>query len=213
MTAMLVLHAGELRRLIDDYGYVVVFALVGAESVGLPVPGETTLVLASISAGAAGRLDIAGVIGAAAAGAFIGDNVGYGIGRVGGYRLIRRYGRYLHVDDHRLKVARYLFDRYGPVIVFVGRFVSILRTYAAFLAGTTQMRWRRFVIFNAAGGVTWSVAYGLLGFYFGAGITRLGPVLDIALGAVAIAAAFAGFLAVRRKEIRLGEAAERAFSA
>jgi membrane protein DedA with SNARE-associated domain len=212
MTATLMFHAGELRRLIDDYGYAIVFTLVGAESVGLPLPGETTLVVASISAGATGRLNIAGVIAAAAAGAFIGDNVGYGIGRVGGYRLIRRYGRYLHVDDHRLKIARYLFDRYGPVIVFIGRFVSILRTYAAFLAGTTRMRWQRFVFFNAAGGITWSVTYGVLAFYFGAAITRLGPLLNVALAAAAIAAAAAGFLVVRRKEIGFGEAAERAFS-
>jgi membrane protein DedA with SNARE-associated domain len=211
MTAALLLHGGELDRLIADYGYLIVFTLVGAESLGVPLPGETTLALAAISAGATGNLNIVAVIAAAAAGAFVGDNIGYAIGHAGGYRLLRRYGHYLHVDSHRLKIARYLFDRYGPPIVFFGRFVSILRAYAAFLAGTTRMRWRRFVIFNAAGGITWAVLYGVLYFYFGAALTRLGTVVDIALAALAIAVAIGGFVVLRRKEEQFGDAAERAY--
>jgi membrane protein DedA with SNARE-associated domain len=211
MTVGLLLNGGELHRLIAEYGYAVVFAFVAVESLGVPLPGETTLGLAAISAGATGDLSIVGVIAAAATGAFVGDNIGYTIGHFGGYPLLRRYGRYLHIDAHRLKVARYLFDRYGAPIVFFGRFVAILRAYAAFLAGTTRMPWRRFVVFNAAGGITWAILFGVLYFYFGTALTRFGTTVDIALAAAAVGAGVAVFVFFRRKEEAFGDAAERAY--
>jgi len=91
----------------------------------------------------------------AAAGAIIGDNIGYWISDKGGYRLARRYGPKVRLDERKLKIARYLFDTHGGKVVFFGRFISVLRTYAAFLAGTSKMRWRRFVVANASGGIIW----------------------------------------------------------
>ncbi len=115
------------------------------------------LVIASVYAGATHKLEIAGVIAAAAAGAIVGDNIGYAIGRMGGYRLLLKFGHRVRVKESHLKVARYVFDRYGEKVVFLGRFVAILRTYAAFLAGVGQMEWRRFLIANAAGGIVWAL--------------------------------------------------------
>ncbi|MEP7335598.1 MAG: DedA family protein [Actinomycetota bacterium] len=187
------------------------FLIVGAESIGVPLPGETTLTLAAIYAGATQRLSIAGVIAAAALGAIIGDNIGYLLGRSGGYRLLRRYGHYVRVNEHRVKIGRYLFDRHGGKVVFFGRFVSILRTYAAFLAGAMKMHWGRFLVFNTAGGIVWALTFGLGFYYFGSALTALRAPFDIAIG-IAAALAFVGLLVLlRRKEHQVGVAAERAY--
>src|SRR5206468_2285512 len=120
-------------QLIASYGYWALFLLVGAESIGIPLPGETALIAAAAYAGSTHRLSPWVIFGVASAAAIIGDNVGYWIGDKGGYRLARRYGPKVRLDERKLKIARYLFDRHGTVVVFWGRFVSILRTYAAFL--------------------------------------------------------------------------------
>ena len=197
--------------LVATYGYAIVFLIVGAESVGIPLPGETTLTLAAIYAGVTQRLDIAGVIGAAALGAIIGDNIGYVLGRVGGYRLLRRYGHYVRVDEHRVKIGRYLFDRHGGKVVFFGRFVSILRTYATFLAGTMRMAWGRFLVFNAAGGIVWALVFGLAFYYFGSVLDALRTPIDIVIGIVALIVIVAVVVLLRRKEKQLGVAAESAY--
>ena len=103
---------------------------------GVPLPGETTLVAAATYAGGRIELSVWGIFAVAAAAAVLGDTAGYWIGDKGGYRLLRRWGRYVRFDEPKVKVARYLFDRHGAKVVFFGRFVSVLRTYAAFLAGT-----------------------------------------------------------------------------
>lgn len=88
----------------------------------------------------------------AATGAILGDNIGFWIGDKGGYRLLRRYGHYVKADESKIKVGRYIFDRHGPKVVLFGGFVSVLRTYAAFLAGTLKMHWRKFLPYNAPAG-------------------------------------------------------------
>ncbi|MDR3034997.1 MAG: DedA family protein, partial [Kitasatospora sp.] len=149
----------SIGGLIDSYGYLAVLVLVGAESLGIPVPGETALITAAIYAGHTHRLNPWLIVRIAAAAAIIGDNIGYWIGDKGGYRLARRYGPKVRLDERKLKTARYLFDLHGVKVVFFGRFVSVLRTYAAFLAGTSKMRWRRFLPANAAGGILWAAIY------------------------------------------------------
>jgi membrane protein DedA with SNARE-associated domain len=205
------LSSHQIDDLIATYGYAAVFVIVGLESVGIPLPGETTLTLAAIYAGATQRLNIAGVILAATLGAIIGDNVGYVLGRVGGYRLLRRYGNYVRIDEHRVKIGRYLFDRHGGKVVFFGRFVALLRTYAAFLAGTMKMPWPRFLVFNAAGGIVWALVYGLGFYYFGSALTSLRAPADIALAAAAVIGVVGGIVVLRRKEKQLGVAAEQAY--
>lgn len=191
------------------YGYAVVFLIVAGESLGIPLPGETTLIAAALYAGATGRMTISLVIVVAAAGAIVGDNVGYSIGRTGGYRLLRRYGRYVRLDERRLRVGRWIFLRRGGTVVFFGRFVSILRTYAAFLAGVNRMEWRRFLAFNAAGGIVWATAYGVGTYYFGKALTSLRTPVDVGLGVAAAAAAVALVVYLRRKEHELADRAER----
>jgi membrane protein DedA with SNARE-associated domain len=200
-----------LTGLVAQYGYLTVFVIVGLESTGVPLPGETTLVAAGLYAGATHRLNIFGVVLAAAAGAILGDNLGYLVGHWGGYRLLVRYGRYIRLSEKRIKIARYLFLRYGGEVVFFGRFTAILRTYAAFLAGTTRMPWRRFLFYNAAGGVVWASGYGGGAYLLGRQIERVSGPLEIVFVLVGVVAVVVATLLIRRQEDRLAAAAEQAF--
>ncbi|TMF20783.1 MAG: DedA family protein [Chloroflexi bacterium] len=200
-----------MTNLVAQYGYLAVLVIVGLESTGVPLPGETTLVAAALYAGATHNLNIVGVVIAAAVGAILGDNLGYLIGHWGGYRLLIRYGRYIRLSEKRIKIARYLFLRYGGEVVFFGRFTAILRAYAAFLAGTTRMPWRRFLFFNAAGGIAWATIYGGGAYLLGRQIERLSGPFEIVFVAAAVIAIVVGALIIRRQEERLAVAAEKAF--
>src|SRR5207237_4380950 len=171
----------------------------------------TTLVAAVLYAEGTRNLNLVGVVIAAAVGAILGDNLGYLIGRWGGYRLLIRYGRYIRLSEKRIKIARYLFLRYGGEVVFFGRFTAILRTYAAFLAGTTRMPWRRFRIFNAAGGIVWATVYGGGAYVLGRQFERVSGCVQIVFIAAGVVAVVVGAIIVRRQEDRLAEAAEKAF--
>jgi membrane protein DedA with SNARE-associated domain len=197
-------------HLIERYGYGAVALAVGVESVGVPVPGETMLLAAAIYAGTSQRLSIAGVIAAAALGAIMGDNIGFWIGRAFGYRLLLRYGSYVRLTEARLKLGQYLFLRHGGKVVFLGRFVAVLRALAALLAGANRMAWPRFLAFNATGGIVWAAAYGVGAYLLGTQVHRvLGPV-GIALLATVAVLMIVGVLVLRRHEARLEEEAERA---
>jgi len=178
----------SVHHLFDTYGYLAVFVLVAAESLGILLPGETILIVAGIYAGTTHHLTVWAIFAVAATAAVIGDNIGFWLGDKGGYPLLRRYGHYVRIDDAKIKIGRYIFDRYGGKVVFFGRFVSVLRTYAAFLAGTNKMRWRRFVPWNATGGIVWATAYTFGSYSAGNTINKISTPLDIALGAVAAAA-------------------------
>jgi membrane protein DedA with SNARE-associated domain len=203
--------ASALDDLLTNFGYLAVFATIAIESLGIPAPGETMLVTAGIYAGATHKLSIAGVIAAAAAGAIIGDNIGYAIGRKGGYRLLLRHGHRVRIRERHIKVARYMFDKHGGKVVFFGRFVAILRTYAAFLAGVGQMEWRRFLAWNAAGGIVWALIFGLAAFYGGKAFERLSTPINIALGVVGVTGIVLITLLLRRRTERLADVAERAY--
>lgn len=192
-----------MSQLIQQYGYLAVTVVVGLESLGIPLPGETTLITAAIYAGVSHRLNIVFVILAAIVGAILGDNIGYLIGHWGGYRLLVRYGRYIRLDQPRVKVVRYMFARFGGRVVFFGRFVSILRAYAAFFAGTSRMAWPRFLLFNAAGGIAWAAFWGSAAYVLGNQISRLSRPLDILFGILGGLAVVIGFIYVRRQEHRL----------
>src|ERR1700759_135320 len=110
-----------------------------------------------------------------------------------------------------MKIGRYLFDRYGGRVVFFGRFVSILRTYAAFLAGTNRMRWRHFLVCNAAGGILWSAIYTFASYAAGSTMHRFSGVANIILGVVAVTVILATILVVRRQASRLAAVAEAAY--
>ena len=158
-----VLH--DLHHFLGEYGYWALALLIGLESMGLPLPGETVLVIASVHAANRQDGNIAAVIAAASAGAIIGDNIGYVLGRELGFRFLLRFGRYVGETDARIKLGQYLFMRHGAKVVFFGRFVAILRCLAAFLA-VNQMPWARFLLANAAGAVVWASVIGLGAFLF-----------------------------------------------
>jgi membrane protein DedA with SNARE-associated domain len=197
--------------LVATAGYPAVFALVGAESLGIPLPGETALVLASVYAGETHRLSPWFIFAAAVCGAVVGDNIGFWIGIKGGYRLARRYGPKVRLDERKLKVARYLFDRQGAKLVFFGRFVSVLRTYAAFLGGTTKMRWRRFLVANAAGGILWAAIYTSVGYLAGHTLERLSLTIDLVIGGAAVLVIAAVVVLLRRRKADLTKRAEDAY--
>ena len=201
----------SISHLVASLGYWAVFLLVGAESLGVPLPGETALILAGIYAGHTHRLSPWAIFAVAAAAAIIGDNIGFWIGAKGGYRLARRYGRRVRLDERKLKIARYLFDRHGGKVVFFGRFVSVLRTYAAFLAGTSKMRWRRFLPANAAGGIVWAAIYTAAAYLAGDVLQRVSGIIDWVLAGVAVLAIAAAVILLRRQAAKLGDRAEAAY--
>jgi membrane protein DedA with SNARE-associated domain len=193
----------HLHLFVAEYGYLAIFVLVALESAGVPMPGETALVSAAVLAGR-GDFHIGLVVACAAAAAIVGDNAGYWVGREFGFPLVYRYGNYIRVDEGRLKVAQYLFQRHGGKIVFFGRFVAILRAFAAFLAGVNHLPWPRFLFFNALGGVVWATLFGLGGYFLGFAFEHYArPVGVAALIAAAIGAVAASrFIAHHEKNLR-----------
>jgi membrane protein DedA with SNARE-associated domain len=201
----------DIAALIAAYGYWAVFAMIGLESMGVPLPGETTLIVAAAYAGATHHLSIQLVILAAIAGAVIGDNIGYTIGYLGGYRLLLRYGKYIRIGEARIKLGHYVFEKYGGSVVFFGRFVSVLRAYAALLAGITHMHWSRFFLFNAAGGTTWALIFGIGAYLLGDQLERLARPVQIAFAVIAVIAVAVGLVLLRKSEQRLEALAEREY--
>jgi membrane protein DedA with SNARE-associated domain len=199
-----------ITHLLQSYGYLALFLLVGLESVGLPLPGETALLAAALYAGSTGHLNIVAVGVVAAAAAIVGDNGGYWFGRHPGPWLVRRLGRFAGLDAGMLKVGRYLFDRHGRTVVFAGRFVTVLRSTAAFLAGLNGMRWARFAAANAAGGVAWAGGWATAAYFLGSAAARAGTVIAItgmaATGLLTAVLAVAMKRSMRRLRLRAEEA-------
>jgi membrane protein DedA with SNARE-associated domain len=204
------LLSAAASRLLSVYGYWAIAGIVGLENIGIPIPGEATLILAAIYAGSTHHLDIRLVIAAAAAGSLLGSIVGFWIGREIGYPLLLRYGHYVRLTESKIKIGQYLFRRHGGKIVFFGRFIPLLRMLAALLAGANCMPWPRFLIFNLAGSILWTCVYGLGAYYLGEEATRLEAPLEIGLAAVVVVLIVAGTILLRRHEAQLAEAAERA---
>ena len=158
---------GELQQLVSAHGYWAVALIVGLESMGLPLPGETILVLAAIYAATEPSFNVWVVIAVAAFGAIVGDNAGYWLGLRYGYALLLRYGERIGMFEARIKLGQYLYLKHGAKVVFLGRFVALLRILAAFLAGVNRMPWRAFLIANASGGIIWAAVFGIGGYFFG----------------------------------------------
>jgi membrane protein DedA with SNARE-associated domain len=201
----------NISHLITSYGYWAVFVLVGLESLGIPLPGETALIIAGAYAGSTHNLSPWVIFAVASAAAIIGDNIGFWIGSTGGYRLARAYGPRIRLDERKLKIARYLFDTYGPKVVFFGRFTALLRTYAAFLAGASRMSWRRFLPANAAGGIVWAGVYTTAAYLAGDTLRRLSGTISVVLTVAGVLAIVAGGLFIRRQMRKLAPRAEAAY--
>jgi membrane protein DedA with SNARE-associated domain len=198
----------NVSHLVETFGYPLLFLAVMAESSGVPIPGETALITAAVLA-SQGKLQIELVIPIAAAGAIVGDNIGYAIGRKGGRWLLERPGHFHRQRAQVLAMGEPFFDKHGPKAVFFGRFLLGLRVWASWLAGATKMRWRSFLLWNALGGICWATGIGLLAYFLGhAAGTAIETFGIYGLVAVLIAAGGA-LLAHRRHRRRMSEEFKR----
>jgi membrane protein DedA with SNARE-associated domain len=190
-----------VTHLLNSYGLLLLFAVIAAESAGVPLPGETALIAASILA-AQGHYSIVSVIVVAASAAILGDNAGYWIGRTGGRALLERWGPVRRYAERAIPPGERFFKKHGGKTVFIGRFVAVLRVTAAWLAGITQMSWWRFFLWNASGGIVWATGVSLLAYYFGKAAADAVQTYGIyALVAIVVAAAivFLGMRLLRKR--------------
>jgi membrane protein DedA with SNARE-associated domain len=185
----------------EHVGYAAVAIFVGVEASGVPVPGETALIGAAVLA-SQGELSIEIVIAIAAAAAIVGDNIGYLMGARFGRRLMERPGRTQARRLEALGRGEQLFDRHGPKAVFLGRWIALLRIWAAWLAGMAGMRWRSFLLWNALGGIGWALFFGLLGYYGGEAVAELVARAGIGVAIAAGAAAVAVWVTLRQRRRR-----------
>jgi membrane protein DedA with SNARE-associated domain len=176
-----------LAGLIPIYGPWIIFGIVAFESAGVPLPGETILVGSAVLAATTGQIDIVGVVVAAAAGAIVGDGMGYLVGR-------------------------YLFFQYGSAVVFFGRFIAVLRMFAALLAGANGMPAARFFFFNITGGICWACLFGFGAYALGAQMYKISGTLSVISLCLFVAAGYVFSIFVRRNEVLLRRRAETVLS-
>lgn len=183
-------------RLLQTYTYPVLVGLVLLESLGIPLPGEIALVTAAAYA-SLGHISIYVAISLAALGAIVGGALGYLIGLRGGLPLVLHYGGYIGVRRRHVDRAHAFFEKHGAKTILFGRFIAILRTWAAIVAGGAGMSFPKFVIYNAIGSVVWAIVFGWLGYYFGRDlpllesyISRVSLVLLVTLAVGIIALVF-----------------------
>jgi membrane protein DedA with SNARE-associated domain len=172
MTPGLPAPLAAIAPVLDHYGYLAVAGLVMVESFGVPAPAQTLLIVAGIYAGD-GRLNVALVALVGFLAAVAGDSIGFWIGRVGGRRLVLGAGHYVGLSAQRLDKAEGFFDRHGGKIVAVARFVDGLRQFNGVVAGVANMRWWKFLAFNALGAILWSALWSGLGYLAGQHINAI----------------------------------------
>ncbi len=193
-----------MSGLVHHYGLIALFLIVMLESGGIPLPGETALVTAGVFA-SGGDLNIAAVIAVAAAAAIIGDNLGYWVGRTGGRRVLERSPRLSRWSARVMPWSEAFFHRHGAKTIFIGRFFSVLRVTAAWMAGVSHMRWWRFFAWNAAGGICWALLVGLVAYFAGHAaadaISRYGLIGGVAIVVVA-GAGLLGFRLWKKRLLR-----------
>ncbi len=157
----------SVADIIDTLGYPAVFLLVMGESLGLPLPGETALVVAAGASGVGTGLSVWWVILCAAGGAALGDTLGYWIGRKGGRPLLLKGVGPIRIRKKKLDRAEHFFEQHGAKTIFLARFIMFLRVVAAFVAGASRMHYRTFLFYNISGGIVWAMSIGLLAHFAG----------------------------------------------
>ena len=178
--------SAHLSGLVAHFGYLATFAAVLFASAGIPLPAGELLIAAAVYAAHTHRLSLPILVLVGSLGAIIGGVVGYGIGRMVAAKTLDRYGRFVGLGPARIRLGRYLFIEHGGKIVFFVRFVALLGPFGGVLAGANRMSLARFMAFNALGGVTWSIAFGVGGYLFGAFFKVAGRPLGIAAAGLAI---------------------------
>ncbi|MDP4024615.1 DedA family protein [Methylobacterium sp. NEAU 140] len=214
MASLHVLSEASLTQAALAYGAWAVFVSVMLESTGLPVPSESILIAVAVLAAGGGphAPALPTVILAAVAGAVLGDNLGYAIGRGAGRAILARYGPQIGLGPPRQRLGHYLFLRYGGRIVIVARFVSVLRTAVSLLAGTTHMPWPRFLACNASGAIAWASLVGGGAYLLGERVRAWSWPASLALLVIAAACLIAGAVLLKRRERQLQAQADRVLS-
>ena len=187
----------------NSLGYLLP-AIIGLESMGVPSPGETALVLAAVLA-SQGKLQIELVIAIGVASAIIGDNIGYLLGRRFGREVLVAKGPFRKHRERAIAAGDRYFERHGPKTVFVARWIALVRFAAAWLAGINKMAFRQFFFWNALGGITWGITYGLVGYYGGqaaAGVLATAGIIGAILLALLVVVALVYFRLRNRAQAR-----------
>ncbi len=185
----------------NSLGYLLP-AIIGLESLGIPSPGETALVAAAVLA-SQGKLQIWLVILIAVCSAIVGDNIGYLLGRRYGRTVFTAPGPFMH---QRIRATRYgdgFFERHGPKAVFIGRWIALVRFATAWLAGINRMPFKQFFFWNALGGITWGITYGLVGYFGGQAAANVLARAGIVGLVVLVISPVAIYLFIRRRERRM----------
>ncbi|GBR44523.1 hypothetical protein AA106556_0454 [Neokomagataea tanensis NBRC 106556] len=175
------------------------------ESMGLPLPAESIIIASSLYAGSTHHLEIQWIVVATVIGAIMGDNLGYLIGHRFGFGLLRKHGTKVGLTEERLLLGRYLFKKHGGIIVFLGRFVAILRVFVALLAGANRMPWMTFLFYNALGGLAWGGGYAIITYQLGKQIEKITGPVGITLAVLGVLCLVSGFLFLKKNEKRLTE--------
>jgi membrane protein DedA with SNARE-associated domain len=162
-----------LRSAVVHYGYWAVGVALLLENAGVPVPGETILLLASFLAYSQHELQLSWIIVVATIAATLGDNLGFAFGYYGGRALLARYQSLFRIQNTTLKRGESLFAKYGPATIFFARFVFGMRIIAGPMAGVLRMPWRKFLIFNFLGATAWVSVISAAGYLFGRHWERL----------------------------------------
>ena len=167
-----------LQSLLAHHGYWIVFLAVFFNNLGLPIPGDMTILWAGFL-GQRGDLSLWAVIAAGTAGCFLGGDGAYGIGRGFGHHVLKKI-RWLQVEPQRVEHVEHFFKSYGAKAVFLARFVALLHPVTGLLAGMGKTPWRPFLFYNLAGSAAYAALYALGGYFFGqkweAFKTWMGPI-------------------------------------
>ena len=189
----------SLAPVVISYGYLGVGGLLFLEDFGIPVPGETVLIAAAFFAGL-GELNIYLVCLVGIIAAILGDNVGFAIGQYGGHPLVEKFGKYIFLTPQRIKKVEDFFSRHGGQVVIIARFVSGLRQANGIIAGLSEMKWLRFIIFNSIGAVIWVGFWSAVGYLGGNNITTfLHYQLYFTVAVIVFLIGYFGFQTFRKK--------------
>ena len=181
----------DIGPYIDQYGYWAVFVGILLEDVGIPMPGEMILITGATIAGSTGKMSIVVLLITAWAAAVTGDNLAYAIGRFAGRRLVIKYGHMIFITVRRLERAEQFYERFGPHVVVIARFLSVVRQLNGIAAGVSKMPWWTFLLYNALGAAIWAGLWGSLSYWLGArsesltGALRMGAPFITVIGLIA----------------------------
>lgn len=192
------------------YAYLLVGLIIMLESMGLLLPAETMLIAASIYAASSDSgLSVHLIALSAIIGAIMGDNFGYLIGQKIGYHILKKYGPKIKLTPERLLLGQYLFKHHGGKVVFIGRFMVLLRLFTALLAGANKMPWKGFMFYNALGGIAWAGGYSYITYFLGKQILQLEGTIGLVLGVVGGAILLSFIWFIHKNEKRLIEHAQK----